>query len=509
MKSYLEIEQDFSTAKFNVLELHYKTDSSSSSTLTYDDFSEFVLGHLLINPDDCLSYTFAEYGLDAKEIRFKPDFDISPFIGVRSFKGNTIVTKRQGCRRVRLTFRNVPHSVPHQELLHIAETFGTVVDSVLHYEPAGGRLGGLLNLNSCHLQVELGDRTMPNFFWLEGPGQGEAARVTVTFPGQAPQCYNCLKSGPACPGGGRGKACKGLKTERANKGAYMAGLKNQFGYVTLKERHAIDYPSLGGAASQAGGRRPGEPAADTPSAEEEQVILITALQERIRLVEEREREVEGRGRENGELREHLAEMEAKHEAEKAGQEELAARLAEKDEVIRRAAEDRETEKARDAESAIRSRANDDKLRKEEQSKIEALLAQVGQLQAKLAESEAAGPGPAPLSKRAPELSLDEKPRRKLARHNAVSGLNVDTSGSMDETWAEETERLDSGGLDGPPDGEDERLVVGEDLLTPERLPPSAASASSSASPRLQPPPALQLGVGVELASPAPSTEPGS
>jgi hypothetical protein len=80
---------------------------------------------------------------------------------------------------------------------------------------------------------------------------------------------------------------------------------------------------------------------------------------------------------------------------------------------------------------------------------------------------------------------------------------------MDETWAEETERLDSGGLDGPPDGEDERLVVGEDLLTPERRLSSAASASSSASPRLQPPPAQQLGEGMELASPAPSTEPGS
>ena len=76
---------------------------------------------------------------------------------------------------------------------------------------------------------------MPNFFWLEGPLNGDiGARITATYPGQHHQCYYCLKSGPLCPGHGQGKACVLLKTPRARLEHYMSALKVKDSYSTLK-----------------------------------------------------------------------------------------------------------------------------------------------------------------------------------------------------------------------------------------------------------------------------------
>ena len=100
---------------------------------------------------------------------------------------------------------------------------------------------------------------LKNFYWLAGPSQGDRGRrVTVLHNNQPSQCSNCLKYSPPpnhslgpsqyCKGGGNGKICKDLKTERTSLNDYFKSLKVEDGYFTLKEKHYHQYnnfPALG------------------------------------------------------------------------------------------------------------------------------------------------------------------------------------------------------------------------------------------------------------------------
>ena len=90
--------------------------------------------------------------------------------------------------------------------------------------------------------------SMNNFYWLEGPLQGDnGSRVTVLHSGQDQQCSFCLKTGRGgCRAQGNGKACEMLNTPRAKMTDYMADLKRKVGYESLKSQYLRQFPSLQG-----------------------------------------------------------------------------------------------------------------------------------------------------------------------------------------------------------------------------------------------------------------------
>ena len=255
-------------------------------SLTFDDFADFLFDHLKVNPDDCSSYTFSQYSNNSKELKFKPSVDISPYIGSFSFRGHSFTSRRQGNRTVRVTFREVPHYICDEELLNIVQCYGTPTDFVMHYDQsANPKAKGLVNVSTRHMEMTMGDKKVPNYFWLEGAHPGDkSVRITVTHPGQEPQCYNCLCSGSACPGQGKGKACKSSNTPKARMDQYMQRLKVQHGYVSLKAKHAVSFPNLGG-------RKPALVFNDQiPSVEEEKDKLISELQAKVEAMMEAEKE---------------------------------------------------------------------------------------------------------------------------------------------------------------------------------------------------------------------------
>ena len=91
---------------------------------------------------------------------------------------------------------------------------------------------------------------MENYYWLEGPLQGDQGRrVLVLHNGQTPQCSNCLRKGSnGCPAQGNGRICTEMKTPRAKMSNYMNSLKIQVFYSSLKtqfyEQQARSFPSL-------------------------------------------------------------------------------------------------------------------------------------------------------------------------------------------------------------------------------------------------------------------------
>ena len=85
-----------------------------------------------------------------------------------------------------------------------------------------------------------------NYYWMEGPLSGDAGcRVTVLHNGQVQQCSHCLRRAEICPGGGNGKACESLKTERGKIGDYMKYLREKHGYTSFKiEFMQSQFPAL-------------------------------------------------------------------------------------------------------------------------------------------------------------------------------------------------------------------------------------------------------------------------
>ena len=289
-------------------------------SLTFDDFADFLFDHLKVNPEDCTSYTFSQFSNNSKELKFKPAVDISPYIGSFTFRGHTFLSRRQGNRSVRVTFREVPHFICDEELLNIVQCYGTPTDHVMHYDlSANPKARGLVNVNTRHMEMTLGDKKIPNYFWLEGAHPGDrSVRITVTHPGQEPQCYNCLCSGPACPGDGKGKACKSTKTPKARMAEYMQRLKVQHGYVSLKAKHAASFPDLG--------NRKSAPLTNDefPSVEEEKDKIIGELQAKVAAMLEDEKE---RKEQEG-LAESQVEVETRIETEQMLRAELERQLAE-------------------------------------------------------------------------------------------------------------------------------------------------------------------------------------
>ena len=84
---------------------------------------------------------------------------------------------------------------------------------------------------------------------MEGPlEEDRGCRITVLHQGQEQQCSHCLKRSN-CPGGGNGKACQLLNTQRGRIADYMMYLKISHNYVSLKMKHKEkleqDFPALG------------------------------------------------------------------------------------------------------------------------------------------------------------------------------------------------------------------------------------------------------------------------
>ena len=292
-KSFEELKNESKNNR-NILEMYIQKPESTDTTteapettlLSYDNFADFIYEELKIKHEDCTGFNYSLSNYANKEVGFKPHVDISPYLGKHSYQGHTIITKRQSCKAVNVTFKNVPLIVPDHELMNIVETYGTPVDSVVHYQnPKNSKAKGIINLNTRYIEMQPGEKKMPNFFWLEGPLKRDAAvRITATYPGQEPQCYNCLNPQNMCPGLGKGKICVSKGTPRTKVEIYIKSIEVNQGFKTLKEKHQREFPELGQNSELASSHH-------TRGLEEEEmdeklVSLASRLQEALKLKEE-------------------------------------------------------------------------------------------------------------------------------------------------------------------------------------------------------------------------------
>ena len=260
MKPYAQIIQEAKDIR-NILEVKITKTSNldpdattkKDSQLSFDAMADFLFSTLNIDPALCLAFNHSLGNYNFKELSFKPGVPIDSYVGTYNISQGpatfSITTKKQQSSTVRLTFRNCPLNIPDQELLHIATTFCSPVDNIIHYETITNTKAKGLRGGTRYMEVELRPNVIvPNFFWLAGPLDGDqGARVTVLHGGaQARQCFNCLKIGSECLAEGQGKICaKEMKTPRARMVDYVETLRSKYSYASLKVLHSQQWPAAG------------------------------------------------------------------------------------------------------------------------------------------------------------------------------------------------------------------------------------------------------------------------
>ena len=126
LRSFAQIIADEEVNR-NILEIHvYRMNTivnsaeTKAKSLTFDDLGELVFDVLNVDPALCLGFNYSTGRYDTKEIKFKPGVDISPYIKTSlEFKGHEVSTKKQANNLTKISFRNVPFSVPDEEIIQL------------------------------------------------------------------------------------------------------------------------------------------------------------------------------------------------------------------------------------------------------------------------------------------------------------------------------------------------------------------------------------------------------
>ena len=254
------------TASRNTIQFHLRKipimengKATSPKNLTFDQLGEFIFDILKVDPEHCLALDLTTGRYDTRELKLKTEVDVTPYLSTSYpyiFMNHEITVQKVLKNVIKICFKNVPMSVPDEEILHLCKAYSTPVDNIVHREKV--RLAGstlrVVTGSTRYVDVTMNTKAhFRNFYWLEGPLPGDPGRrITVLYNGhgQPQQCSHCLRvSSSGCPGGGNGKVCDSLKTPRAKMSVYMESLRLQDNYVSLKtkylEQQARSFPCLG------------------------------------------------------------------------------------------------------------------------------------------------------------------------------------------------------------------------------------------------------------------------
>ena len=244
MRRYERIIEASKNDNNNVLNVKLEKQRSKEIIpfLTQADIESILFEELKIDID-AVEEVDVSSRYNHKEIVFKKDHDVlkyrrPPFM----YKGHLVTVGSNSSSRnlTKITFRNVPRSVPDEELINFCFSFGQPEETrtVYYGKYLSGNFKGLYN-GTRWLTMELKRRVPINFIWLEGPEDIESTRITVTLEaGGETQCGHCLRTGvEGCPGLGKAKVCRAKMVKRAEIGEYMKGLYEKYQYKTLKAKY--------------------------------------------------------------------------------------------------------------------------------------------------------------------------------------------------------------------------------------------------------------------------------
>ena len=282
MQAYRKIVNEANLPSSNIL-IQFKLKKIVSadalvkpSNISDAQFGEFVFDILKIDPTSCLGIDLSTGRYDTKELLVKADTDLNHVFttnGPHVFKDHEITAMLISTSYTKVTFRQVPLSVPDEEILHLCQQYGVVRDEKVHREPIAmgtSRSPIISSTRYVEMQMDPG-KYFRNYYWLAGPLAGETGRrITVLHSNQPKQCSWCFRYAPTsadtaispshCPGNGDGRTCKSADTPRAKMSQYIDALRFE-GYVSLRDQYQADmaaFPSLNQRAANKSSARNGE-----------------------------------------------------------------------------------------------------------------------------------------------------------------------------------------------------------------------------------------------------------
>ena len=215
------------------------------------DWAELIFDMCEIKPDDVVGIDFQAGGFNAAEIQLKDEVDPSQYTGIaKEFKGMAFNISMSQEHSTRITFKNVPLSVPDQELLHLVKAYGGKLENevVEHAKeqvssPKGINLEVMGTTRFIHATLPPNKR-LKSFYWLQGPlPKDPLRRIIAEHAGQVGrQCGHCLRGSAdpvnPCQFNGKTSACKKHNPDgRLSLSRYFSLLREHDHYVSLKHQY--------------------------------------------------------------------------------------------------------------------------------------------------------------------------------------------------------------------------------------------------------------------------------
>ena len=169
--------------------------------LTDAQLGDFLFIELKIPINDVIQLDFSNRS-DSKQIKVKKTINLTHIVtdhkdSPHFHKDHKITISTLSLQSTKVTFIDVPLTVPDEELRHLCTLHGTLIDGTVHRVYV--KLGGISKVSipgpTRWLNVQI-TKPLRNYYWLTGPDKGESGRrVTVLHSNQGPrQCSWCLKT---------------------------------------------------------------------------------------------------------------------------------------------------------------------------------------------------------------------------------------------------------------------------------------------------------------------------
>ena len=144
LKKYSEIIASQKRER-NVLEIKLKklkvpsndtNEEGTAKNLSFDDISELIFEALGFQFEDCIGVDYYTGRYDTREVHLKANVDPSKYV-IRepiTFMNHEVTVAKMISDVVKVVFKNVPLYVPDEEILHLCQYYGTVVDNTVYKE---------------------------------------------------------------------------------------------------------------------------------------------------------------------------------------------------------------------------------------------------------------------------------------------------------------------------------------------------------------------------------------
>ena len=123
--------------------------------LSFDEIGSFLFDILKVNPSDCLRFNYTSGRYDTREVMFKPEVNLAPYLGTYKYLEHEFFCKKQQSNISKITFKNVPLNIPDKEIVNLCETYGKPVDFIVHYEKLYNTKNRGMQGSTRYMDVEL------------------------------------------------------------------------------------------------------------------------------------------------------------------------------------------------------------------------------------------------------------------------------------------------------------------------------------------------------------------